>query len=140
MSILSDIGGFITDNVGDLFDSDIFSTQNILSTLGGFASVWNQNNAQKQAEEAARSQFDQQVALLGIKHQQDMEMQKLIASLRASGGGGGGGGHPDYEGIEKLRAMMQAKELQANQANTGANLTVQAINNLLAGAQRPLVR
>lgn len=139
MGWLEDIGGFVSDSVGDIFNSDIFSTQKILSGIGQFANVFSQGEKQKQAEEAARSRFDQEVALLGIKHAQDMEMQKLIASLRAGGGGGGGGG-PDYEGIEKLRAMMQAKDMQTNQATQGANLTVQALNNLIMAGQRPIIR
>ncbi len=66
-------------------------------------------------------------------------MAKLQAALRGGGGGGGGGG-PNYEAIERLGAMMQAKELQTQQANQGANLTVQAYNNLMQGAQAPLMR
>ncbi len=139
MSWLSDIGGFVSDSVGDIFDSDIFSTQNILSGIGQFASVYSQGEKQKQAEELARSAFDNDIFKLNLQHQNAIEMAKLQAALRGGGGGGGGGG-PNYEAIERLRAMMQAKELQTQQANQGANLTVQAYNNLMQGAQAPLMR
>lgn len=138
MSWLSDIGGFLSDSVGDIFNSDIFSTQNILSGLGSFATVYGQQEQAEKLAEAERSKFDQSVYMQNLGHQQAIELLKLKAAL--GGGGGGGGGGTNVEGIEKLRAMMQAKDMQTNQATQGANLTVQALNNLIMAGQRPIIR
>lgn len=138
MEWLKDIGGFLSDSVGDIFDSDIFSTQNILSGLGSFATVYGQQEQAEKLAEAERSKFDQSVYMQNLGHQQAIELLKLRAAL--GGGGGGGGGGTNVEGIEKLRAMMSAKEMQTNQANQGANLTVQALNNLIMAGQRPIIR
>lgn len=138
---LGSIGGFLGDAGKKLLNSEtvsnLFSTDNILGGLGAFANVYSQQEKQHAAEEASKAAFDQQVALLNIKHQQDIEMAKLAASLK---GGGGGGGHPDYEGIEKLRQLMAAKELQVTANQAGANATVEALKNLMEGAQAPILR
>lgn len=140
MGFLDSIGGFVSDigeSLSGVLDNDIFSTNNILSGLGAFANVLNQNEQAQLLAEQSQSKFDHDINMANLQHQQAIEILKLKAAL--GGGGGGGGGGIDQAALARYQQMMAAAQMGIEANQVGSANTIQALRNVMEGAQAPIL-